>query len=174
MNPESRCGKSFPLGSTICEGGVNFSVYSRNSVGLDLLLFDTAEDASPSAVIRLDPRGNRTFHYWHIFIPGLKVGQIYGYRAHGPREPWRGLRFDPDKVLLDPYAKAICVPERYSRKAARLPGGDASHAMKSVVVDFRGYDWEGDTQLKRPFAETVIYEMHVAGFTRHPNSGVPP
>jgi len=174
MSSEASCGKSFPLGSTPCDGGVNFSVYSKSGVGLDLLLFDSADDASPSEVIRLDPHSNRTFHYWHIFVPGIAAGQVYGYRAYGPNEPHRGMRFDPGKLLLDPYAKAVAVPEQYSRPAGKIAGGDPARAMKSVVVDLRGYDWEGDTQLKRPFTETVIYEMHLAGFTRHPNSGVPP
>jgi len=157
----------------VSAGGVNFSVYSKSSAAMELLLFDGVEDARPSRVVPLDPRSNRTNHYWHIFMPGLAGGQIYGYRAHGPFDPERGQRFDPQKVLVDPYARAIAVPSGYSRVAATLPGDNAGFAMKSVVVDRRGYDWEGDRPLRHSFARTIIYEMHVAGFTRHPSSGVP-
>jgi glycogen operon protein len=164
--------RSFPLGATVRAGGVNFSIYSKSATALELLLFDGVEDAEPSRVVPLEPRGERTGHYWHVFVPGLAGGQIYGYRAHGPFDPARGLRFDPQKVLVDPYTRAIVVPSRYSRVVATLPGPNAAQAMKSVVVDRRGYDWEGDRPLRHPFARTIIYEMHVAGFTRHPSSGV--
>src|SRR5262249_35797276 len=103
-----------------------------------------------------------------------KPGQIYAYRAYGPFAPERGLRFDGEKVLLDPYGVAIAVPDGYSRTAAIEPGDNAAVAMKSVVADPARYDWEGDQPLKRPFAETVIYEVHVRGFTRHSSSGVAP
>ena len=103
---------------------------------------------------------NRTYHYWHVFVPGIQPGQIYGYRAFGPFEPSEGLRFDPDKVLLDPYGKAMAVPDGYSRIAATVPGDNCATAMKSVVL-IAEYDWEGDAPLNRPFAQTVIYEMHV-------------
>ena len=116
---------------------------------------------------------NRTYHYWHTFVPGIGPGQLYGYRAAGPSDPRRGFRFDPDKLLFDPYGRAVAVPAGYDRRAAAKPGDNTAVAMKSVVADPRGYDWEGDTPLKRPFSRTVIYELHVAGFTRHPSSGVP-
>jgi len=166
-------GKSHPLGATICCDGVNFSVYSKNSSGMELLLFDEA-DGAPSRIIPLDPKRNRTYHYWHVFVPGLKPGQIYAYRAAGPFDPGRGLRFDAGKVLLDPYGKAVAVPDGYDRNAASAAGDNAATAMKSVVAAPRSYDWEGDLPLKRPFSRTVIYEMHVGGFTRNPNSGVAP
>jgi isoamylase len=167
-------GKSYPLGATAVPGGVNFSIYSKNSTALELLLFDGASGAGPSHTIPLDPVKNRTFHYWHAFVPGLKPGQLYGYRAHGPFEPHLGQRFDGDKVLLDPYGRAVAVPKDYGRDAAALPGDNAVVAMKSVVADTGTYDWEGDAPLKRPFARTVIYEMHVGGYTRHPSSGLDP
>ena len=169
-----RPGRSHPLGATICGEGVNFSVFSKNCTSMELLLFDTADAARPSRVITLDPARNKTYHYWHVFVSGLKPGQIYGFRAHGPFDPRSGFRFDAEKVLLDPYGKAVAVPEGYSRKAATGGGENTATAMKSVVCDPGDYDWEGDVPLKRPFAGTVIYEMHVGGFTRHPNSGVPP
>src|SRR5206468_3550197 len=91
-----------------------------------------------------------------------------------PSDPGSGLRFDSGKVLLDPYGRGVAVPATYSRDAARLPGHNTSAAMKSVVVDSADYDWEGDTPLRRPSSRTVIYEMHVRGFTRHPSSGLSP
>ena len=169
-----RPGRSHPLGATICGEGVNFSVFSKNCTSMELLLFDTADAARPSRVITLDPARNKTYHYWHVFVSGLKPGQIYGFRAHGPFDPRSGFRFDAEKVLLDPYGKAVAVPEDYSRKAATGPGENTATAMKSVVCDPGDFDWEGDVPLNRPFARTVIYEMHVGGFTRNPNSGLPP
>jgi isoamylase len=169
-----RPGKSFPLGATLTREGANFSVFAKHSTGAQLLLFDQADAPTPSRVIDLDPRANRTYHYWHVFVPGVTAGQIYGYRISGPFDPRRGLRFDPDKVLLDPYGKCIARPAGRSRDAARRPGDNAATALKSVVVDPSTYDWEGDAPLGRPFAHTIIYEMHVGGFTRHPSSGVAP
>ena len=137
-----------------------------------MLLFDAEDDARPSRVIPIDPAANRTYHYWHAFVPGLRPGQIYGYRVHGPWDPASGRRFDPTKVLLDPYGRAAVVPKSYSRDAARLETDDAATAMKSVLADVSTYDWEGDFPLQRPSARTIIYEMHVRGFTRHRSSGV--
>jgi isoamylase len=161
-------GASSPLGATVFPGGVNFCVFSRDCSAVQLLLFDGVDDARPSRTITLDPKHNRTYHYWHIFVPGIGPGQLYGYRVAGPSE----LRFDPDKLLFDPYGRVVAVPALYSRQAAAEPGDNTATAMKSVVAASRGYDWEGDTPLKRPFSRTVIYEMHLGGFTRHPSSGV--
>ena len=168
-----RAGSSFPLGATLSPNGVNFSLFSKNSTLVELLLFNHVDDAKPARVIILDPWKNRTYHYWHVFVSGLRPGQIYGYRVQGPFEPQRGLRFDPDKILLDPYGRAVAVPKQYSRIAASKPGDNCATAMKSVVVDVHAYDWEGDMPLKQPSARTIVYEMHVRGFTRHPSSGVP-
>ena len=165
-------GKSFPLGASIQQGGVNFSVFSEHATAVQLLLFDRADDGRPARTIDLDPRRQRTYHYWHAFVPGLRAGQIYAWRVEGPRRPDLGLRFDPDKVLLDPYGRAVAMPAAYDRGAASRPGDNAAVAAKSVVVDCAGYDWEGDQPLYRPFSSSVIYEMHVRGFTRHPSSGV--
>ena len=165
-------GRSYPLGVTVIEGGVNFSLFSRTATGVELLLFDREDDANPSRVIRIDPVTNRTYHYWHVFVPGVRPGQIYGYRVEGPSAPERGLRFDSAKVLLDPYGRGVVVPKNYDREAAKRAGDNAATAMKSVVVDPGAYDWEGDLPLSRPSSRTIIYEMHVRGFTRHPNSGV--
>ena len=165
-------GTSAPLGADTREGGVNFSVFSKRATRVELLLFDHAAAAAPSRVIPLDPATHHTYHYWHAFVPGVGAGQMYGYRAHGPFAPDQGLRFDAAKVLLDPYSLAVAVPDSYDRAAAARPGDNAATAMKSVVADPHRYDWEGDAPLQRPFAETVIYEMHVRGFTRHASSGV--
>ncbi len=166
-------GAGAPLGATIVEGGVNFSVFSKHATRIELLLFESG-DTAPSQILTLDPHRHRTRHYWHAFVPGLQAGQTYAYRADGPFDPGRGLRFDPTKVLVDPYGRAVAVPGHYDREAARRPGDNVLTAMKSVVTDPATYDWEGDAPLRRPFAQTLIYEMHVRGFTQHPNSGVAP
>ncbi|WP_245632339.1 hypothetical protein [Edaphobacter aggregans] len=98
-----------PIGATLVSGGANFSVFSRSAERIELLFFDRVEDARPSRVIPIDPFTNRTYHYWHVFGPGVEFGQIYGFRAHGPYEPDRGLRFDPSKLLLDPYGRSVAV-----------------------------------------------------------------
>src|SRR6516164_8658067 len=164
-------GKSFPLGATLVPDGANFSVFAKHSTGAQLLLFDGADASKPSRVIDLDARTNRTYHYWHVFVPGITAGQIYAYRVAGPFDPERGLRFDPTKALLDPYGKCIARPTARSREAARGRGDNATTALRSVVVDPTAYDWEGDAPLGVPFAKTIIYETHVGGFTRHASSG---
>ncbi len=141
-------GRSSPLGATLSLGGTNFSVYSKHATAIDLLLFDCVEDAWPARVIRIDPSTSRTYHYWHVFVPGVKAGQICGYRAEGPFDPSNGMRFDPTKVLL------------------------TAAAMKSVVADPQAYDREGDRLLNRPASRTIVYEMHVRGFTRHRSSSI--
>ncbi len=165
-------GRSFPLGATVYPDGVNFSLYSKSGEAVELLLFDAADDPKPSRVIALDPKINRTFYYWHVFVVGLQAGQVYAYRVYGPFAPEKGQRFDGQKVLLDPYAKVVVGWEHYSREAAILPGDNCPQALRSVVFDPNTYDWEGDIPLCIPYAKSVIYEMHVAGFTRNPNSGV--
>jgi isoamylase len=161
-----------PIGATVTGGGVNFSLFSRTATGVELLLFDREDDHRPARVVPFDPAADRAYHYWHTFVPGLGPGQLYGYRVYGPNDPANGQRFDPAKVLLDPYGRGLVVPKGYTREAARLPGDNCATAMKSVVVDPAAYDWEGDLPLRRPSARTVIYEMHVRGFTRHSNSGL--
>jgi isoamylase len=166
-------GRSFPLGATVTPSGVNFSLFSRTASRVELLLFDQEDNARPERLIRIDPRTNRTYHYWHVFVPRLRSGQIYAYRVWGPFDPANGLRFDPAKVLLDPYGRRVLVPKNYSREAACASGDNAATAMKSVVVDPHSYDWEGDAPPHHPPSRTIVYEMHVRGFTRHPSSGVP-
>src|SRR5690349_20987512 len=94
-------GASAPIGATVREDGVNFSVFSKHASLIELLLFDEANAAQPARVIPLHPGHHRTYHYWHIFVPGLRPGQVYAFRAHGPSAPEHGHRFDAEKVLLD-------------------------------------------------------------------------
>jgi isoamylase len=172
MSSPDMLGQSAPIGATVCLSGTNFSLYSREATGVELLFFDQPDDSRPSRVVSLDPATNRTYHYWHTFVPGMGAGQIYAYRVQGPRDPSHGLRFDPRKALLDPYGRAVVVPKNYDREAASSKNENTASAMKSVVVDPRSYDWEGDTPLGNHSTRTIIYELHVRGFTRHPNSGV--
>ncbi|MDE3158739.1 MAG: glycogen debranching protein GlgX [Acidobacteriota bacterium] len=171
--PVETAGRSHPLGATVVRGGVNFSLFSRSASGIELLLFDREDDRRPARVIPIDPAANRTYHYWHIFVPGVGPGQIYGFRVDGLFDPASGFRFDPSKLLLDPYGRAVVIPNNYSRAAASRQGDNTATAMKSVVTDPHKYDWEGDTPLRRPASRTIVYEMHVRGFTRHPSSRVP-
>ncbi|TWU66045.1 Glycogen debranching enzyme [Crateriforma conspicua] len=174
MNQHPDTGQPSPLGATVVDGGVNFSLYSRVAAGVELLLFDREDDDVPAQVIAFHPEFNHTYHYWHRFVPGVRAGQLYGFRVHGQTTVTYGARPDPEKVLLDPYGRGVVVPNGYSRDAASNPGDNSSTAMKSVVVDASDYDWEGDQPLRRPAAQTIIYEMHVGGFTRDSRSGVSP
>ena len=179
VNSPQNPGLSYPLGAALVRGGVNFSVYSKHATAIDLLLFDRVDAARPNRSIPLDRHANRTRDYWHVFVPGVAAGQIYAWRADGPFEPAAGLRFDASRILLDPYGRAVAVPDGYRRsstaghgeggKGAPLP--NCAGAMKSVVVDTTAYDWEDDAPLRRPFRETIIYEAHVRGFTARANSG---
>ena len=172
ISQPSDIGESFPLGSTIFQAGVNFSLFCKNRTNVELLLFDDIDDIVPSKVITLHARKNRTYHYWHVFVPGISNGQLYAYRIHRPFEPSQGHRFDATQILLDPYAHAVAVPQGYKRSSIKAAENKSTPAMKSVVADLSPYDWEGDMPLRRPFRKTVIYEMHVAGFTLDPGSNV--
>ena len=169
---ETKEGQSFPLGATVCDNGTNFSVYSKHATGMELLLFDRVDDARPERVISIDPATNRMYHYWHVFVSGVKAGQVYGYRVNGAFDPPSGMRFDSAKVLVDPYGRGTVIPKNYSRDAARNKGDNSAAAIKSVVTDSHAFDWEGDAPLNRPSSQTIVYEMHVRGFTRDPSSGV--
>src|SRR5215469_12244073 len=142
-------GSSFPLGATLIDGGVNFSVFSKGSTAAQLLFFDSPEAPKPARVIDLDPLSNRTYHYWHVFVPGISAGQLYGYRVSGPFDPTRGFRFDSQKVLLDPYGKAIASPPSRTRETARQAADNVATALRSVVVDPAAYDWQADERPSR-------------------------
>ena len=102
---------------------------------MELLLFDREDDSRPASVIPIDPASNRSYYYWHVFVPGVKPGQIYGYRVHGPWDPANGKRFDSSKVLLDPYGRGVVVPNGYSRNAILTKDENTAAAMKSVASD---------------------------------------
>ncbi len=166
-------GTPYPLGATVGAHGANFSVFSKHATEVELLLFDDPAATEPSRILRLHPKRNRTYYYWHTRVAGIGPGQIYAYRARGPVDKSQGLRFDAQKVLLDPYTRAVTW-DGYQRLAAMRPGDNCAAAMKGVVVDENDYDWEGDAPLNLPFAGSILYELHVGGFTRHPSSGVAP
>ncbi len=167
-------GKSYPLGATVMDSGVNFAIYSKRANYLELLLFDSELDPSPSSVYRLEPEKNRTTNYWHIFLEGCRANQVYAWRAGGPYYPEQGMFFDSEKLLLDPYARGIAGWEIYNRQAAIDKGDNCAQALRSVVIDCRAYDWGDDHPPKIPYASTIIYELHVGGFTKRDNSCVSP
>jgi glycogen operon protein len=172
MRFPDREGKSYPMGATITATGVNFAVYSKRADYLELLLFEEDDSPQPCAVYTLDPDRNRTANYWHIFLEGCRPGQVYAFRSHGVNDPSSGMIFDGDKVLLDPYGRGIVGWQHYSRKAAGEKGSNVEKSLRSVVVDCDAYDWENDRKPCIPFSSTIIYELHVGGFTRNPNSGI--
>ncbi|NEX22138.1 glycogen debranching protein GlgX [Thiorhodococcus mannitoliphagus] len=158
-------------GATVMEGGVNFCVFSRYAEKMQLMLFEGEDSPDAYEVIQLDPRTNRTFFFWHIFVEGLPHGTLYNWRADGHADTREtGSRLDRDKALLDPWATTIST-RLWDREAACRPGDNVNTAMRGQVVS-DDYDWEGDAPLHIPLNEAVIYELHVGGFTRHPSSGV--
>jgi glycogen operon protein len=164
-------GRPQPLGATVDATGVNFSLFSRHATGVQLLLFDEHDQLNPVEVLTLDPDRNRTFHFWHVYVRGLTEGFHYAYRVDGPSDPHRGFRFDREKVLLDPYAKGN-TNALWEPVPACRPGDNFATSMRGVILDTGGYDWEGDEPLRRPLEESVVYEVHVRGFTANPNAGV--
>jgi len=125
----------------------------------------------PFQVIRFDPFVNKTFHFWHVYVRGLRPGAFYAFRVDGPADAGAGLRFNQNKVLIDPYARGN-TNALWKRADACGPQDNLATSMRSVVIDTSDYDWEGDRPLCRPMEDTIIYEMHVRGFTRSPSSGV--
>jgi len=164
-------GRAHPLGANPDPDGVNFSIFSEKATAIEFLLFDAHDDLEPVAVIPFDPVINRTFHFWHLYLRGARPGLHYAYRVHGPAEPEAGLHFDPEKVLIDPYARGN-NKTLWRRVDACLPGDNLKSSIRSVVIDLHGFDWAGDRPLRRPMDESIIYEMHVGGFTRSPGSKV--
>jgi isoamylase len=163
-------GSPHPLGATPSPLGVNFSLASSNATGVDLLLFSARDSLEPFQTIRFDPYVNKTFHFWHAFVRGLGPGVHYAYRVDG-RFDSAGQRFNRNKVLIDPYARGNS-DSLWDRGSACTPEDNLRTSMRSVVIDPSGYDWEGDTPLNRPMAESIIYEAHVRGFTQSPTSCV--
>ena len=164
-------GAAHPLGATPGQDGVNFSIFSGNATGVELLLFGEHDSPQPFQTIRLDPTVNKSFHFWHVLVRGLPAGTHYAYRVDGPFDPAAGHRFNRNKVLIDPYARGN-TDSLWQRGAACTPDDNVTTSMRSVVIDSSEYDWEGDRPLKRPMEDTIIYEMHARGFTKSPSSGV--
>jgi isoamylase len=170
-------GEPFPLGATWDGEGTNFAIYSEGAQDVELCLFDSPTAAEPSQCFRLR---ERTAHVWHGYIAGIGPGQLYGYRVGGPYEPGAGLRFNPYKLLIDPYAKALAGKVDYAYHPFAYPfdqpgedwvlddENDAAGVPKGVVIDPH-FDWQEDRPPKVPWHRTIIYEAHVRGLTmRHP------
>jgi isoamylase len=176
----SRPGSPFPLGATWDGRGVNFAFFSEGAAGIDICLFDKPDASVPNSIIRLTERTN---NIWHVYLPGLAPGQRYACRARGPYDPANGLRYNPSKLLIDPYAKAIEGQIRPDesllsyRPGAKLDNprrdnrSNAAFIPKSIVVD-TAFDWGDDRPLRTSWRDTIIYELHVKSMTElHP--GVP-
>ena len=172
-------GKPYPLGATFDGKGVNFAIFSENATAAHLCLFNSAKEEQEYACIQMK---EQTDHVWHVYIPGLKPGQLYGYRIDGPYEPHEGMRFNPHKLLIDPYAKAINGRIEWSDAMFGYPVKDpdkdrdlkfdtqdsAPGMNKSIVID-PSFDWEGVERPNTPLHKSIIYELHVKGFTiQHP------
>ena len=176
-------GSPLPLGTEETAGGVNFAIFSRHATRVRLELFDYPGDASPARAIDLNPARNRTGDVWHVWVKGIDRGQLYGYRVDGPYEPSAGHRFNPKKLLLDPRATAISRPPSWDFPSALgydpsspdldlTPSTqDNSASMPKCVFVNDLFEWNGDEPLRHSWSKTVIYEMHVRGFTINPNSG---
>ena len=175
MNPlKVWLGKPYPLGATWTGKGVNFAIYSEHATGVDLCLFDNADSSKEQIRIRMS---EQTDEVWHVFLPDVKPGQLYGYRVYGPYEPEKGQRFNPAKLLIDPYAKAIAGTVTWSDEMYPYTIGSADEDLtldyrddawgipKSVVIN-PAFDWGDDTSPATPLHSSSIYEVHVKGFSK--------
>jgi glycogen operon protein len=171
-------GQPYPLGASWDGRGVNFAIFSEHATAVELCLFDSVDARAEASRVQLI---EQTDMVWHSYVPGLQPGQLYGYRVHGPYEPDRGHRFNPAKVVIDPYARAVARPVRWHDAMFGYRVGDpredmapdgrdnAAFAPLGCVVDDT-FSWEDDRPLRTPWHDTVIYEAHVKGFTaRHPD-----
>ena len=163
-------GSPHPLGATPSASGVNFSLFSSNATGVELLLFSAHDSVEPFQTIQFEPHLNKTFHFWHAFVRGLTAGVHYAYRVNGPSDS-SGHRFNRNKVLIDPYARGNSH-YFWDRRRSCTPEDNVKTSMRSVVIDTSGYDWEGDKPLNLPMVDCIIYEAHVRGFTKSPTSGM--
>jgi glycogen operon protein len=172
MQYKIKPGFRYPFGANHDAEGTNFSIFSRNATGMELLLFENATSRAPFQIIELDPEVNRTFFQWHVYVERLPPGVAYNWRVEGPHDDvvYSGFRFDSQKALVDPSARAVS-DLLYDRPRACGPGDNHDAAIRGIVVN-NGYDWEDDQAPPyRPDA-AVIYEMHVGGFTRHASADV--
>ena len=165
----ARPGARRPLGASVTGDGVNFVAYSPRATRLWLRLYSSATDSEPITEIELDPKVHRTFDYWHVFVAGARAGWLYTWRADGPNDPAAGLRFDAQRELLDPWARLVS-DARWDRRATI--DGSPTSALRAEIAAADDYDWAGDRPLRRPLEDSVIYELHVGGFTKHPSAGV--
>jgi glycogen operon protein len=164
-------GEPFPAGASVVRQGVNFAVFSRHATAVSLILYERPDDETPLQVIDLDPVHNRTFFFWHVLVDGAGPGLVYAWRVDGPTDTARtGFRFDPRRELLDPWARAV-IDSRWDRARASRRD-DPRTSLRAQVVAADPYDWEGDTPLDHRLEDSVLYEMHVGGFTRHPAARV--
>lgn len=162
-------GNRLPPGATADAGGVNFSVFSRDATAMQLCLYERADSENPFQILDLDPALHRTFFFWHIYVERLPIGTFYTWRCDGPSgDSDNGFRFDSRRELVDPWAREIS-DAMYDRQA--VSEGQSAASIRAIVVE-PGYDWSGDVPLDRPMQDTIIYELHVAGFTRDPSSAV--
>jgi len=181
MELKTNAGKPFPLGATYDGNGVNFSIFSDNADGIELCLFDEPDQAEPTATIKII---DRTFNVWHVYIEGIHPSQLYGYKVYGPYNPGEGMRFNPNKLLIDPYAKAISgtikwhdslfgydVHNTGEQDLAMSNESNIPYIPKSIVTA-NDFDWEGDKAPKIPYQNTIIYEAHVKGLTKL-NTNIP-
>jgi glycogen operon protein len=157
-------GHCRPLGATLWPGGVNFAVFSRHAHAVSLLLYDEADGPTE---LPLDPTVNRTGDVWHAFVRGVPPGTLYGFRVNGPFAPRQGHRFNPRAVLLDPYARSLSGPYPWGTNHQRP---DRPVRLGRVIAD--DFDWEDDRPPRTPLSHTVVYELHLRGYTKHPSSGV--
>ncbi len=158
VHPTLQFTHPLPYGALLHDGGVQFVVFSRSATAMRVLLYDHVDDREPSSVINLSTEFDRWGDIWSVFVPHIGAGQLYHFQAEGPYEPARGQRFDPTARLIDPYARALA--------GNFLPADDkVIRPPKCVVVDDH-FDWQGDRHLARSLSDTVIYEMHVRGFTQ--------
>lgn len=164
-------GSPLPIGAHLHSDGVNFTLFSRHATRVWLLLFDSPEDEFPAHVIELDPHLHRTGDIWHILVEGVGRGLAYAFRVDGPHQPEKGHRFDPDRLLVDPYATALHSPPEWSLSALAESKADGPVLVKNLVMG-NHFDWEGDRPLRHHWSELVIYETHVRGLTVHPSAGV--
>ncbi len=169
-------GRPLPLGVHDCCDGFNFALFSRHAARVELLLFEDADSATPFAIIDLDPTLHRTGDIWHALVDGVRFGQAYAYCVDGRFAPEQGLRFDAGKLLLDPYAHAVGGTRHWDFGRLARPSDGVPHAAaraepapKCLLVT-RRFDWQGVTRPKTTWADTVIYEAHVRGFTAHPSA----
>jgi isoamylase len=181
---EVRRGIPLPLGTREYGGGVNFAFFSRHASHVRLELFDQPADAIPARVIDFDPVRNRTGDVWHVWVEGIRPGQLYAYRVDGPYQPGEGHRFNFNRLLLDPFATAISPLPDWDFGPARgydpsaperdlvLSLADDAGSMPKCVFTHEHFHWQDDLPPRNPWSKTVIYEIHIRGFTIHPSSGV--